>query len=737
MLDLDLPWSRRSMLHASLLAFAGTASLHPRRARAAALPATVTAGQLPPDGRLGPLKDLDGYFPWTPPKSLAEWTARAEEVRRQLQVACGLWPMPGRPPIEAVIHGKVERDGYTVERVYFESHPGLYVTGSLYRPTGRSGKRPAILSPHGHWKEGRFYAHTDELFEQEMTSGAEMFPSGRYPLQARCVHLARMGCVVFLYDMLDYADSKLFPPGLIHGFAKQRPEMSQPDQWGMFSAQSELRLLSPVGLQTWNSIRALDWFTTLPDVDPDRIGVTGASGGGTQTFLLGALDPRPAALFPAVMVSTSMQGGCTCENTSYLRVNTGNIEIMALSAPRPVGMTGADDWTVEIETKGFPELQQLYSLLGVEGQVRAKYLKFPHNYNAPSRRLMYEFFQQTLGLDGESLDEQDFVPLTTAEATVWSAEHPAPPATEQTELAILRGFAHEFDQQFASLRPVDSVHLEQYRDVIGSGWHAIIGRRLEQIGTATLETVTESDVDGYRTFAGFSKAPSAGEACPTVILLPASWNGALTIWLTPTGKAGLLTSTGSLQPAIKRLLAANQAVAGLDLLYQGEFLADGQPLTETRRVNNPREFLGYTTGYNHPLFAQRVHDVLTLIAAAQQYRTPPTSISLVGIGDTGPIAAVAAVQAGSAVARLAVDQVDFRFASLTEIRDPRLLPGAVRYGDLPGVLALRAPQPLLLGATAGGIPRVVVDAYRSATRLGQIALAKTANFSDEAASFVL
>src|ERR1051325_10436318 len=113
-----------------------------------------------------------------------------------------------------------------------------------------------------------------------------------------------------------------------------------------------------MGLQTWNSIRALDFVTSLPDVDASRIGVTGASGGGTQTFILCAVDPRPAVEFPAVMVSTAMQGGCTCENASLLRIHTGNIEFAALFAPKPQGMTCANDWTKEMSTKGFPELKQ-------------------------------------------------------------------------------------------------------------------------------------------------------------------------------------------------------------------------------------------------------------------------------------------------------------------------------------------------------------------------------------------
>ena len=124
-----------------------------------------------------------------------------------------------------------------------------------------------------------------------------------------------------------------------------------------------------MGLQTYNSIRALDWLSELPDVDPARIGVTGASGGGTQTFILCAIDHRPAVAFPAVMVSTAMQGGCTCENCSLLRVGTGNVEFAALMAPRPLGMTGANDWTKEMATKGLPELKAHYAMLGVPDKV--------------------------------------------------------------------------------------------------------------------------------------------------------------------------------------------------------------------------------------------------------------------------------------------------------------------------------------------------------------------------------
>ncbi len=119
-------------------------------------PRVLPAGQVPNDKRLEKLVDLNGYFPFTPSSTKEEWQKRAEQVRRRVLVATGLWPMPERTPANAVLHGKIDRDGYTVEKVYLESWPGHFVTGNLYRPKGASGKRPGVLCPHGHWPNGRF-----------------------------------------------------------------------------------------------------------------------------------------------------------------------------------------------------------------------------------------------------------------------------------------------------------------------------------------------------------------------------------------------------------------------------------------------------------------------------------------------------------------------------------------------------------------------------------------------------
>jgi len=115
-------------------------------------------GEKPHDARIGKVRTLDDKdFDFHVPTTLKEWETRRQALREQVLVAEGLWPMPEKTPLNPVIHGKIDRDDYTVEKVFFASMPGHYVSGNLYRPKGKTGKLPAVLSPHGHWKDGRMY----------------------------------------------------------------------------------------------------------------------------------------------------------------------------------------------------------------------------------------------------------------------------------------------------------------------------------------------------------------------------------------------------------------------------------------------------------------------------------------------------------------------------------------------------------------------------------------------------
>ncbi len=682
----------------------------------------LPAGQLPKDSRLGELKHLNAYFPFDPPATRKQWETRARALRKQVLVANGLWPMPKKTPLNAVVHGKVVRSGFTVEKVYFESYPGYYVSGLLFRPTGKTGRLPAVLCPHGHG--GRDMDHGKKIQDYIKNGDEKYEASGRFPKLARCAQLARMGCVTFIYDMIGYVDSHQVTYQVAHRFAKQRPEMDTPDRWGFYGVQAELRLQSIMGLQTYNSIRALDFLEGLPDVDAKRMAVTGSSGGGTQTILLCAIDPRPIAAFPQGMVSTSMQGGCTCENCSLLRVGTGNVELTALFAPKPQGMTAANDWTKEMMTKGYPQLQQVYELYGMQEKVLCKSLvQFGHNYNYVTRSIMYHWFNKymKLGLD-EPIVEKDYKLLTKDEYTVWNKEHPQPAGGDDQEVALIKEIEKDSTTQMAALVPRDRESWKTYRTTVGGAFRTIIGRRLPKPTALEAEKTAEINRDGYIEFHEILRHKKFGEELPVVSFFPTNkdWNGEVVIWIDGQGKASLYGKQDAVSPGVQQLLDAGFSVMGADLLYQGEFLKDGTQLTEVRKVANPREFAGYTYGYNHTLFAQRVHDVLNLIAHTQEEEHQVKKTHLVATGGAGPYVAAARAVVGKNVARAVIDTQGFRFQQLKSFRNESFLPGAVKYGDLPALLALAAPNPLYLVGEKGKVPEIVARTYAASGKSTQV-----------------
>jgi dienelactone hydrolase len=330
-----------------------------KRSQAASVLVLVLTAAAGPGAQQGRYRTLDDSFPPPPQRSMEEWKVRAAYLREHILASAGLVPMPQKTALNPVVFGDTPHQDYIVSKVYFESLPGFFVTGNLYRPIG-DGPFPAILSPHGHWAYGR-------LENSEHAS-----------IPGRAINLARQGFVVFTYDMIGYNDSRQLP----HTFGGDREKL-----WGLTLA----------GLQLWNSIRSLDFLQTLSYVKRDAIGATGASGGGTQTFLVAAVDDRVSVAAPVNMISLHMQGGCLCENEPGLRLDTTNVEIASTIAPRPLLMVSATgDWTKNTMELEYPAVRKTYLLFDAPDRVHGVRVDAPHNYNRDSREAVYAWMARWL-----------------------------------------------------------------------------------------------------------------------------------------------------------------------------------------------------------------------------------------------------------------------------------------------------------------------------------------------------
>ena len=308
---------------------------------------------------------------------LYTWESRARIIRKGIIEGMGLHKMPAiEGNFNPTIRNTRRMDGYIVENIALESFPGFYITGNLYRPLVQKEKNPAVLCPHGHLQDKRL----------------------REDMQRRCAVLARMGAIVMTYDMVGYGESK----------------------------QVTHRMPVALLLQTWNSRRVLEYLLSRDDVDPDKIGMTGGSGGGTQTFILTALDERITVSAPVVQVSAHFFGGCICESGMPIHKSenhqTNNVEIAALCAPRPLLLiSNGQDWTRNTPRIEYPYIRSVYALYDAEHKVENVHLAGEkHDYGYSKRVIMYNFMAHHLGLDLGKIPynngyREDFVTLLSQE----------------------------------------------------------------------------------------------------------------------------------------------------------------------------------------------------------------------------------------------------------------------------------------------------------------------------------
>lgn len=331
---------------------------------------------------------------------LASWEKRATTIREGIIKGMQLDKMP---KIEGNFNPQITNsrtmDGYIVENIVITSFPGFYITGNLYRPTEKLEKHAAILSPHGHLQNKRL----------------------KEDVQKRCAVLAKMGAIVFAYDMVGYADSE------------------------QVTHKIPIALL----LQTWNSKRVLEYLLSRRDVDPARIGMTGGSGGGTQTFVLAAIDDRIKVSVPVVQVSAHFFGGCVCESGMPIHKSrnhqTNNVEIAALCAPRPLLLiSDGADWTKNTPIIEYPYIQKVYSLYNAEHHAKNVHLPAEkHDYGYSKRAAAYIFFAYYLKLNTGKVEfdgsvKEDFVTvLPEDELRVFTEANPRPKDALMGDVAVM------------------------------------------------------------------------------------------------------------------------------------------------------------------------------------------------------------------------------------------------------------------------------------------------------------
>jgi dienelactone hydrolase len=320
-------------------------------------------------------KFLDGA------QSLDEWLEKRPRLHREYMDMLGLWPMPEKTPLKATQTGIYEAEDFIIEKLHFQSRPGLYVTANLYRPyttqSEKARKLPAILYVCGHSNRGR--------------------DGNKSAYQDHGMWFAKNGYVCLVVDTLQLGEI----PGIHHGTYGIRERKPVETRWWWHSAG-----YTPAGVECWNGIRAIDYLLTRPDVDPERIGVTGISGGGAATFWIAAADPRVKVAVPVSGMSDLesyvknkvINGHCDCMflyNTYQWDWTT----IAALVAPRPMLFANSDNdsiFPMDGNRRVIAKLRTLYQMYGKPDLVDEYVSKGGHAYRPDLRLAIFKFINKHL-----------------------------------------------------------------------------------------------------------------------------------------------------------------------------------------------------------------------------------------------------------------------------------------------------------------------------------------------------
>ena len=337
---------------------------------------------------------------------------------------------------------------------------------------------------------------------------------------------------------------------------------------------------------------------------------------------------------------------------------------------------------------GYPQLHWLYAMLGNEEDVYCRpMLHFKHNYNYVTRATMYQWMNRhlELGLD-DPVIEQDFEPLTEEETTVWNDEHPAPTDVgPQHERKVCKWFAEQTQKRFETPVLESNKKFDQFFELV-QAWLVLFDIEFPSPDEVELENAGEVRLDGLVVSNGLLRHAQRKTELPLLSVTAADHGNIkkIIVWTDGRGKNAAFDAGGQPTPTLRALAKKNTMVLLPDLLGQGEFNASGQPVTKQRLIDDERTYSAFTFGYNRTLTAERVGDLLAVIALANE--RPDVNVHVLVTGGAAPWGVAAIAMSNQKVYRSLVDTQGFRFAAVDSYADANFVPGAVKYGDLPMLL---------------------------------------------------
>jgi cephalosporin-C deacetylase-like acetyl esterase len=588
----------------------------------------------------------------------ADVERRQADLRGRFLAALG--GFPDKTPLNARVVGQERRDGYSIEKVVYESRPSHHVTAVLYLPFGEP-PFPGVIVPCGHSANGK---------------AAE-------PYQRACILMATNGVAVLCYDPIGQGErSQLLT-------SEGKPAVpGSTSEHTLVGVGALLVGKSTATYRIWDGIRSLDYLASRPEIDPARLGCTGNSGGGTLTSYLMALDERILAAAPSCYLTTLERLFATLGPQDAEQNITGQVafgmdhaDYVTMRAPRPTLMcVGTQDYfDIDGAWTTFREAKRVYGVLGYGERVDLFEYNDKHGFSLPRRQAAMRWMRRWLLDKNDAPTESDFPIATDAEMLCTNSGQVLTEFRGKSAFDLNAEEAAELARR-RSRAPADPATIRRLLAIDES----IEPAARRELGTAMAER--------YRLTRRIYQ-PAEGIPLPALLFEPATaaeQAQPLVIYLHDEGKAADAGPGGE----IEKLVAEGRSVLAVDLRGWGE-TAPGKPAANrpgSFGVDSKEFFLG--VHLNRPLLGQRVYDVLSIVASLASEKEQ--QFELIGIGAAGPVALHAAAMetriAATTARRSIASWTSVAMTPLTVNQLANVVPGVLKHYDLPEVAAAIAPR---------------------------------------------